>query len=159
MGCNYYIIDSINGDIYINYIKDDSGASLFYFNIEYGNSNPFLKLYDKENREIITKISRIDEGDTKRFYIFDSKNRRISEVYKDYYYKNIVVKGIFGDFNVVCEDKHTKSYKIKKSGITVAEICNINKYNDLHLGLKILQEQFSLISIMIYILIDKKLII
>ena len=154
MGCNYYIVDSMYGRENLYNIKDDSGTCLFHYCLNDKTENHIFELLDSENRELIVTVKDETNLGKDIYSIFDSRGRKIFDVFKDYYFTNLIIKGIFGDFTVNRTVKHKRNFEICKNGLNIADILEMNKFSDNHLSLTINKDDFSLVAIITYILID-----
>lgn len=153
MGCNYYIIDSAYGDKSRYNIKDDSGTSLFYYGISDNDSNKF-ELFDLENNELILTTCKVNDFESKKYNVSDDKERNIFHIFKNYYFASMSIRGIFGDFTVSKTVTHKRSFDLLKNGLVIANIDERNKFNDNHLSIRIYKDEFALVALVVYLLID-----
>ena len=64
------------------------------------------------------------------------------------------IRGIFGDFTVSKTVAHKRSFDLLKNGLVIANIDEKNKFNDNHLSIRINEDEFALVALVVYLLID-----
>ena len=150
MGCNYYIIDSAYGD-----------KSRYNIKALYDQSRDMITLtddgytiFDLENNELILTTCKVNDFESKKYNVSDDKERKIFNIFKNYYFTSMNIRGIFGDFTVSKTVTHKRSFDLLKNGLVIANIDEKNKFNDNHLSIRINEDEFALVALVVYLLID-----
>ena len=153
MGCNYYIMDPTYKNKSRYNIKDDSGKSLFYYCVSDDDNNKF-ELFDLENNELILTTCCVNDFESPKYSVSDDKERKIFNIFKSFYFTSMNIRGIFGDFTVSKTVTHKRSFELLKNGLVIANIDEKNKFNDNHLSIRINKDEFALVALVVYLLID-----
>jgi hypothetical protein len=64
------------------------------------------------------------------------------------------IRGIFGDFTVSKTVTDKRSFELLKNGLVIANIDEKNKFTDNHLSIRINKDEFALVALVVYLLVD-----
>lgn len=125
-----------------------------FFYKKSNKDNKRFEFYDLENMELILSICAVCDVEANEYYVLDCGETSIFSIYKNHYFTSFDIKGIFGDFTLDKIAKHKRKFNLSKNGVVIADIDENNKFNDEHLSVRIDKDEFALVALVVYLLID-----